>query len=85
MIHIEEILYFFLMSFNPLQFNSKVRPHVYIVDAQLAPCTDVVSQRCTSTDPDLSSSRSSHVADLVDLNSLVAEHGYPEPGDVIHW
>ena len=57
------------------------RPHVYIVDAQLALCTDVVCQRCTSTDPDLSclvvtaplspnrkqsSSWSSHVADLVD-------------------
>ena len=30
------------------------RPHVFFVDAQLSLCTDVVSQRCTSTDPDLS-------------------------------
>ena len=60
------------------------RPHVYIVDAQLSLCTDVDSQRCTSTNPDLhclvvaaplspskkqSSSWSSHVADLVDLHT----------------
>ena len=29
------------------------RPHVFVVDAQLALCTDVASQRCTSTNPDL--------------------------------
>ena len=32
----------------------RCRPHVKIVDAQLSLCTDVVSLRCTSTDPDLS-------------------------------
>ena len=66
------------------------RPHVFFVGAQLALCTDVGGQRCTSTDPDSyclvvtaplspskkqSSSWSSHVADLVDLHTLVAEHG----------
>ena len=30
------------------------RPHVYVVVAQLSLCTDVDSQLCTSTDPDLS-------------------------------
>ena len=73
------------------------RPHVYTVDAQLALCTDVDSQRCTSTDPDLyclvltvplspskkqSSPWSSHVADLVDLHTLVAEHGAVSHGAV---
>ena len=33
---------------------SQLRPHVYIVEAQMSICTDVDSQCCTSTDPDLS-------------------------------
>ena len=63
-------------------FLFSVRPHVYIVDAQLSLCTDVDCQCCTSTDPDLvvtaplsqdkkqSSSWSSHVAELVDLHTM---------------
>ena len=35
-------------------FRCFLRPHVFFVDAQLSLCTDVDSQCCTSTDPDLS-------------------------------
>ena len=70
---------------------------MFFVDAQLSLCTDVDSQCYTSTDPVLSclvvaaplspskkqtSSWSSHVVDLVDLHTLVAENSYVSHGAV---
>ena len=81
----------------PAVIAAERRPHVYIIDAQLSLCTDVFQSLCTPTNPDLfclvvtaplspsekqSSSWSSHVADLVDLHTLVADHGGVSHGAV---
>ena len=42
-----------LLFLNSLNCRN-TRPHVYVVEAQLSLCTDVDSQCCTPTDPDLS-------------------------------